>query len=144
MSNPGNLLQGFPQNVSQLVGPNGQVTTQWLYLLQTLWIRSGTAQGGNGAPTGAMQPFAGPTANIPAGWLLCDGSAISRINYAALFSVIGTSWGAGDGTTTFNLPPIQNRLLLGSGTIPFGSRGGAIPLTGGSLGYAAVTYVIKI
>lgn len=90
-----------------------------------------------------MMPFAGPVGNIPIGWLLCDGSEVNRIEYAALFSVIGTSWGAGNGSTTFNLPPVQNRFLLGAGTIPFASRGGATPLTGGTLGYAAVNYVIK-
>lgn len=139
-----NGLQGFPQNVSQLTGPNGQILPVWLYLLQTLWIRSGTAQGGTSAPTGSMQPFAGVAANIPAGWLLCNGAAVNRIEYAALYSVIGTIWGAGDGSTTFNLPTTQNRVLLGAGTVPVGARGGAIPLSGGTVGYAAVNYIIKI
>ena len=53
-------------------------------------------------PAGTVQMFAGNT--IPAGWLLCDGSAVSRTDYAKLFSAIGTTWGAGDGSTTFNLP----------------------------------------
>ncbi len=52
---------------------------------------------------GTVFMTAGPT--VPAGWLLCDGSAVSRTTYAALFGEIGTTWGAGDGTTTFNLPP---------------------------------------
>ena len=53
-------------------------------------------------PTGIVQAFAGST--LPDGWLLCDGSAVSRTDYAALFAVIGTTYGAGDGSTTFNLP----------------------------------------
>lgn len=54
------------------------------------------------APVGAIQAFGGSTA--PLGWLMCDGSAVSRTTYAALFEVIGTRYGAGDGSTTFNLP----------------------------------------
>jgi microcystin-dependent protein len=74
---------------------------------------------------------------------LCDGSEISRIDYAALFSQIGTYWGAGDGSTTFNLPDMRNRVPLGSGTFPYASRGGAIPIVGGVIGYAAVNFIIK-
>lgn len=53
-------------------------------------------------PTGAMIPYAG--ASAPAGYLLCNGSAVSRTTYAALFAVIGTTYGSGDGSTTFNVP----------------------------------------
>lgn len=53
-------------------------------------------------PVGIIAPFGGSTA--PAGWLVCDGSAISRTTYADLFAVIGTTYGPGDGSTTFNLP----------------------------------------
>ena len=56
----------------------------------------------SGAPVGAVMPYAGSTP--PDGWLLCDGSEISRTNYARLFSVIGTTYGAGDGNSSFNLP----------------------------------------
>lgn len=65
-------------------------------------------------PAGTMQMFAGNT--IPAGWLLCDGSAVSRTNYAKLFSAIGTTWGAGDGSTTFNLPNSIGRFAEGAAT----------------------------
>lgn len=54
------------------------------------------------APVGAIQAFGGSTA--PLGWLMCDGSAVSRTTYAALFAVIGTRYGSGDGSTSFNLP----------------------------------------
>lgn len=60
---------------------------------------------------GIVAPFAGTTA--PAGWLKCDGSAISRTTYADLFAAIGTTYGAGDGSTTFNLPT-QSVLPLGT------------------------------
>lgn len=60
---------------------------------------------------GMVMAFAGTTP--PAGWLKCDGSAISRTTYSALFNVIGTTYGAGDGSTTFNLPT-QSVLPLGT------------------------------
>lgn len=53
---------------------------------------------------------------VPAGWLDCDGSEQSRIGQAALFAAIGTRYGAGNGTTTFNLPPAGGRALVGQGT----------------------------
>ena len=65
-------------------------------------------------PAGTIHMFAGNT--IPAGWLLCDGSAVSRTNYAKLFSAIGTTWGTGDGSTTFNLPNSIGRFAEGAST----------------------------
>src|SRR6478672_8307118 len=63
----------------------------------------------NGAtPAGAIQDFGGTTA--PTGWLACDGQAVSRTTFADLFAYIGTTWGAGDGSTTFNVPPLQKYL----------------------------------
>lgn len=55
------------------------------------------------SPTGIFVPFGGTVA--PTGWLICDGTAISRTTFSDLFAVIGTAYGNGDGTTTFNLPP---------------------------------------
>lgn len=65
----------------------------------------------NLAPTGSVLPFAGAT--IPNGWLLCDGSAVSRALYSTLFSIIGTAWGYGDQSTTFNLPNLRAQFLRG-------------------------------
>lgn len=62
-------------------------------------------------PTGAIQAFAGSVA--PPGWLLCFGQAVSRSTYADLFSVIGTTYGTGDGATTFNVPDLRDRIPLG-------------------------------
>lgn len=58
-----------------------------------------------------------PVNSIPIGWLSCDGSAVSRTTYAALFALIGTTYGAGDGSTTFTLPAINShgRFLRGTG-----------------------------
>jgi microcystin-dependent protein len=61
--------------------------------------------------TGELKPFAGATA--PAGYLLCFGQAISRTAYVGLFTVIGTTYGAGDGSTTFNLPDLRGRVAAG-------------------------------
>lgn len=61
-------------------------------------------------------------ASAPSGWLLCDGSAVSRTTYAALFAVIGTTYGVGDGSTTFNVPSFTN--LFPRGNTP-GIGGGA-------------------
>lgn len=61
--------------------------------------------------TGTVLPFAGSSA--PTGWLLCDGSAVSRSSYPNLFAKIGTTYGAGDGTTTFNLPDTRGEFIRG-------------------------------
>lgn len=66
------------------------------------------------APIGAIQAFGGSVA--PSGWLLCQGQAISRTTYADLFAVIGTNFGVGDGSTTFNLPDPREASLVGAGT----------------------------
>ena len=62
---------------------------------------------------GIIHAYAGSTA--PDGYLMCDGQAVSRTTYAALFAAIGTTYGAGDGSTTFNLPDLQGRFPLGAG-----------------------------
>jgi microcystin-dependent protein len=62
-------------------------------------------------PVGAVLPFAGDVA--PTGWLLCYGQPVSRTTYAALFDVVGTTYGIGDGSTTFNLPDLRGRVAAG-------------------------------
>ncbi len=65
------------------------------------------------APTsiGTITSYSGSTA--PKGWLICDGSAISRISYADLYNVIGTTYGVGDNSTTFNIPDLRTRVPVG-------------------------------
>lgn len=63
------------------------------------------------SPPGVMTPYAGTTA--PTGWLICDGTAVSRTTYAALFTAIGTTYGVGNGTTTFTLPNTKGRVVVG-------------------------------
>ena len=75
-------------------------------------------------PSGSM--FIWPTVTSPTGWLICNGSAISRTTYAALYAVIGTTYGVGDGSTTFNLPDLRGRSPFGvSGSYALASTGGS-------------------
>jgi len=68
-----------------------------------------------------------PTSSAPSGYLLCNGSAISRTTYAALFAIVGTTFGSGDGLTTFNLPNYADRMPIG-----VGSTAASVGATGGS------------
>lgn len=68
----------------------------------------------NGTPVGSV--IATARSSAPAGWLVCDGSAVSRTTYSALFAAIGTTYGAGDESTTFNLPDLRGRSITGLGT----------------------------
>lgn len=63
--------------------------------------------------SGEVRMWGGTIAAIPAGWLHCDGSAVSRATYPALFQIIGTQYGVGDGSTTFNLPDVRDRFPVG-------------------------------
>lgn len=67
-----------------------------------------------GVPVGMIAMF--PSDTMPTGWLTCAGQAVSRSTYAALFAVFGTTFGVGDGSTTFNLPDARGRVAVGSGT----------------------------
>lgn len=64
-------------------------------------------------PAGVIVPFGGEVENIPTGWLLCDGSEISRTDYPNLYDAVGVCWGIGDGATTFNLPDMRGMFLRG-------------------------------
>jgi microcystin-dependent protein len=81
-------------------------------------------------PAGIIQMYGGSTA--PTNWLLCDGSAVSRTTYSNLFTAIGTNYGVGNGSTTFNLPNLTNRMPIGKGTGSFATlnnTGGAETFT---------------
>jgi microcystin-dependent protein len=62
-------------------------------------------------PTGVINQYAGSTA--PSGYLICDGTAVSRTTYASLYAVIGITYGAGDGSTTFNVPNLKGKVPVG-------------------------------
>ena len=67
-----------------------------------------------GTLIGSMVMYAGSSA--PSGWLLCNGQAVSRTTYSALFTAIGTTWGVGNGSTTFNVPDMREAAPVGVGT----------------------------
>lgn len=79
-------------------------------------------------PTGSVVAFAG--SSIPNGYLLCDGSAVSRTTYSALYSAIGTKYGTGNGSTTFNLPNLTNKFIQGSNTAGTVKSAGLPDITG--------------
>jgi len=78
----------------------------------------------DGVLAGFIQMYG--AASAPTGWLLCDGSAVSRSTYATLFALIGTTFGAGDGSSTFNVPDMRDKFPVGSGSTY------ALNATGGS------------
>ena len=102
---------------------------QWLYLNVV-----------QGVPVGVVQAFAGST--TPEGWLLCDGSAVSRTEFADLFAVIGDTYGAGDGSTTFNLPNLTDRFIEGSTTAGSVKVAGIPTITGSLDGATTLNVVI--
>jgi microcystin-dependent protein len=75
---------------------------------------TGAPGASGGSPVGTVVPYAGSTA--PPGWLVADGSAVSRSTYSELFAAIGTTYGAGDGSTTFNLPDLRGRVVVSVGS----------------------------
>lgn len=105
----------------------------------------GVAQNPDAAlPIGSMIPW--PAATIPEGWLACDGRAISREQYSLLFALIGTVYGAGDGTSTFALPDLRGRVPIGLDNMT-GSAANVVShpsasVLGGRLG--AQTHVLTI
>ena len=96
----------------------------------------GSTSGGGGAIVGEIKAYGGTT--IPSGWLECDGTAVSRTTYSALFTAIGTLWGSGDGSTTFNLPNLKGRVPVG-----YDSADTNFDVVGESGGASTVTLTIN-
>lgn len=91
-------------------------------------ISAADLTGIQGVNTGIIIPWS--STSIPSGFLECDGSAVSRSTYAALFAVVGTVYGSGNGSTTFNLPDLRDDTVLGrSNTNALASSGGANTVT---------------
>lgn len=113
---------------TQLWGENGNGSITW-YSAQG-WNASITASGtqyycssGGDVPTGSITLWS--TNAAPNGYFICNGAAVSRETYGGLFAVIGTTYGAGDGSTTFNLPNLVNRFPYGRNAETIGGTGGA-------------------
>lgn len=87
---------------------------------------------GAGTPVGTYIQHAGATA--PTGFLACDAAAVSRSTYADLFAVIGTTYGVGNGTTTFNLPDARGLVMVGAGSNGTLTRADASAYNGGTVG----------
>jgi len=119
-----NVLLGNGTSALQVVAPgaSGNVLTSD----GTTW----TSTNPQGVPTGTMLDFGGSSA--PTGYLLCDGSNVSRSTQAALFAVLGTEFGAGDGSTTFGLPDFRRKVAVGSGGTSTATLGNARGNTGGA------------
>jgi len=100
----------------------------------------------SGTPSGVVSAFAGSSA--PTGWLLCSGAAVSRTTYADLFTAIGTTYGSGDGSTTFNLPDLRGRAVAGvdnmGGTSANRLTSGGSGITGTTLGAAGGSQTFTI
>jgi hypothetical protein len=101
-----------------------------------LRVHDGSTVGGKvvSMATGMVAAFAGTTA--PEGWLVCDGSIVSRTDYADLFAQIGSTYGDGDGSTTFNLPDLSDCFVQG-GTPGTSHIAGLPNITGSSYGYVS-------
>jgi microcystin-dependent protein len=106
---------GIPSGPTAAVGTN---TTQLATTAFTL---------ANSIPTGVISMWG--TATAPTGYLLCAGAAVSRSTYAALFAVIGTTFGVGDGSTTFNVPNYTNRFPYGTTLASTGGSADAVVVT---------------
>lgn len=93
---------------------------------------------GGGPPTGTVLLFGGSNANVPSGYLLCDGSVVSQSTYAALYAVIGHNFAADPGGGNFTLPSMDGQFAKGISTGPAGCTGGAmshVHSVNGSTGY---------
>jgi len=99
-------------------GPTASAGTNTTQLATTAFVLANTT------PTGVISMWG--TGTAPTGYLLCVGTAVSRSTYAALFAVIGTTFGSGDGSTTFNLPNYTNRMPYGTTLAATGGSADAV------------------
>ena len=120
-------MEAIATNNSGASAPSTTFANQWwydtsadiLYIrneANTAWIKVGDLNQSGGTfsaqiPAGMVQAYAGSAA--PTGWLKCNGAAISRTTYATLFAAIGTTYGSGDGSSTFNVPELRGEFVRG-------------------------------
>ena len=127
---------GDLSNVNVPASPTFGHVLKWTGSAWTAQADGGGSAGAgvDGAPAGTVSMWSGTASSVPNGYLLCDGSAVSRVTYTDLFNAIGTAHGAGDGSTTFNLPNLRNRFVVGEGTSY------ALAATGGSADATLVSH----
>lgn len=117
---PGRVVLYTDNNLYKCIQANGASSTVVAPTDSTYWSQIPTYTDlPDPIPTGVILTFGGST--VPEGFLLCNGAAISRTTYAKLFAAIGTLYGAGDGSTTFNLPDMRDKFAEGSGTYTVGT-----------------------
>lgn len=117
---PGRVVL-YDNNLYKCIQANGASSTVVAPTDSTYWAQIPTyADLFDWMPTGVILPFGGST--VPNGWLLANGAAASRSGKARLFSVYGTTFGAGDGSTTFNLPDLRDRYIIGVNTNDLGTQ----------------------
>jgi microcystin-dependent protein len=107
-------LSASPTFTGVPVAPTAAAGTNTTQIATTAFVLA------NGVPTGGLVMWS--TASAPSGFLLCNGAAVSRSTYAALFAIVGTTFGSGDGSTTFNVPNYTNRMPYGT---TIGTTGGS-------------------
>lgn len=118
---PGRVVLYTDNNLYRCIQANGASSTVAAPTDSTYWSQIPTyADLYDLMPTGVVLPFGGST--VPNGWLLANGAAASRSGKARLFSVYGTTFGAGDGSTTFNLPDLRDRYIIGVNTNALGTQ----------------------
>lgn len=103
-------INGVKNFINSPTVPTANVSSNDKTVANTSFVTSKT---GLVLPIGAIVPYGGST--TPSGYLLCNGSAVSRTTYANLFEAIGTTYGSGDGSTTFNVPNLTDKFIQGSG-----------------------------
>ena len=125
-------LPAQPQDRDEvnLIDYTAATVTRYVYVRKLArWLQVPAVTGSTSpVPAGVVAWTAASAA--PTGWLLCDGSAVSRTTYADLFTALSTTYGVGDGSTTFNLPDLRAKMPIGvNGTYTLASTGGAATVT---------------
>lgn len=120
-------INGVKNFINSPTVPTANVSSNDKTVANTSFVTSKT---GLVLPIGAIVPFGGSTA--PTGYLLCNGSAVSRTTYAKLFDAIGTTYGSGDGSKTFNLPNLSSARMVTSSTVSVKGNGKTFNLTDGT------------
>lgn len=134
----GQLLLGWNQSTEGIerlyyrsIGESSTSWTNWQTIAFTSDIK-------DSVPVGSVMMFAGNT--TPSGYLLCDGSAVSRSTYSALYNVIGTTYGSGNGSTTFNLPLLTDSRFIEGANTPGTTYSAGLPDLHGTFGRTPAVY----